>query len=125
MHFVGTSIRENKVQSKSVENCICILRNLSYRFVNLISNCQINIVFFFFRVQEVVDPKYDPNSQNSRHNNNNIRNLNARKRSKSASSNSPKSYKLFNKSKKKLTKKNLSFDLDKKISVKILKIFKI
>lgn len=32
LHFLGTSIRRNQLKSRSVENCICILRNMSYRF---------------------------------------------------------------------------------------------
>lgn len=54
-------------------------------------------------MQEVIDSKYDPNSRNSRHNNSNIKNNfhgSARERSKSAPLNSPKSKKLFKKSKK-------------------------
>ncbi|XP_028966332.1 catenin delta-2 [Galendromus occidentalis] len=41
LHLVRTAVRKNDMDNKSVENCVCILRNLSYR------------------CQEVQDPEYD------------------------------------------------------------------
>ncbi|CAN7946133.1 unnamed protein product, partial [Ixodes hexagonus] len=41
VHLVRTAVRKNDMDNKSVENCVCILRNLSYR------------------CQEVEDPEYD------------------------------------------------------------------
>ncbi|KAI1733330.1 fibronectin type III domain-containing protein [Ditylenchus destructor] len=82
LHFLAMALEKNQLDNRSVENCICLLRNLSYR------------------VQEVVDPKYDPNRQSSRHSQTIMRN----DRSKSAPSGSPKakakSKKLFKSSKK-------------------------
>ncbi|KAI6212213.1 Fibronectin type III domain-containing protein [Aphelenchoides besseyi] len=71
-----TSIQRRQVDTRSVENIVCILRNLSYR------------------VQEVVDPKYNPRA--AQHS--------SRERSKSTPPFSPKSKKksnnLFKKNKK-------------------------
>ncbi|KAJ1357986.1 molecular chaperone [Parelaphostrongylus tenuis] len=44
VHFLTVAIQRNQVDSQSVENVVCILRNLSYR------------------IQEVEDPNYDPAS---------------------------------------------------------------
>ncbi|KAK6053155.1 Armadillo/beta-catenin-like repeat protein, partial [Cooperia oncophora] len=42
VHFLTIAIQRNQVDSQSVENVVCLLRNLSYR------------------IQEVEDPNYDP-----------------------------------------------------------------
>ncbi|KAK6029570.1 Armadillo/beta-catenin-like repeat protein [Ostertagia ostertagi] len=42
VHFLTVAIQRNQVDSQSVENVVCLLRNLSYR------------------IQEVEDPNYDP-----------------------------------------------------------------
>lgn len=44
VHFLTHAIQKNQVDSPTVENSVCLLRNLSYR------------------IQEVVDPNYDPAS---------------------------------------------------------------
>ncbi|EGT42064.1 CBN-JAC-1 protein [Caenorhabditis brenneri] len=54
VHFLTHSIQRNQVDSPTVENAVCLLRNLSYR------------------IQEVVDPNYDPasahlNTKNMKH----------------------------------------------------------
>ncbi|UMM26465.1 hypothetical protein L5515_010153 [Caenorhabditis briggsae] len=54
VHFLTHSIQKNQVDTPTVENAVCLLRNLSYR------------------IQEVVDPNYDPaaahvNSKNMKH----------------------------------------------------------
>ncbi|KAH8036332.1 hypothetical protein HPB51_024898 [Rhipicephalus microplus] len=41
LHLMRTAVRKNDMDNKSVENCVCTLRNLSYR------------------LQEVEDPEYD------------------------------------------------------------------
>ncbi|XP_064476497.1 splicing regulator ARVCF-like isoform X1 [Ornithodoros turicata] len=41
LHLLRAAVRKNDIDNKSVENCVCILRNLSYR------------------CQEVEDPEYD------------------------------------------------------------------
>ncbi|KAK0399366.1 hypothetical protein QR680_003009 [Steinernema hermaphroditum] len=68
LHFLREAVpRENLIDGQEVENVICILRNLSYR------------------VQEVVDPDYNPNREAERKHH--------RERSKSAPSGSPKTKK--------------------------------
>ncbi|EFO87390.1 CRE-JAC-1 protein [Caenorhabditis remanei] len=54
VHFLTHSIQRTQVDTPTVENAVCLLRNLSYR------------------IQEVVDPNYDPaaahiNSKNMKH----------------------------------------------------------
>uniref|UniRef100_A0A8R1DLC3 Fibronectin type-III domain-containing protein n=1 Tax=Caenorhabditis japonica TaxID=281687 RepID=A0A8R1DLC3_CAEJA len=54
VHFLTHAIQKNQVDSPTVENAVCLLRNLSYR------------------IQEVIDPNYDPalahlNSKNVKH----------------------------------------------------------
>ncbi|CAB3405942.1 unnamed protein product [Caenorhabditis bovis] len=44
VHFLTHAIQRNQVDSPTVENVVCVLRNLSYR------------------IQEVVDPNYDPST---------------------------------------------------------------
>uniref|UniRef100_A0A914BU89 Fibronectin type-III domain-containing protein n=1 Tax=Acrobeloides nanus TaxID=290746 RepID=A0A914BU89_9BILA len=80
LHFLSISIQRNQVDTRAVENVVCLLRNLSYR------------------VQEVVDPNYSP-SANIRE----VESSKSRTRSKSAPSGSPKGKKkgLFNKKNKK------------------------
>ncbi|PAV81448.1 hypothetical protein WR25_22270 [Diploscapter pachys] len=46
VQFLTTAIQRNEVDSQSVENVVCLLRNLSYR------------------IQEVEDPNYDPSTLN-------------------------------------------------------------
>ncbi|TMS39617.1 hypothetical protein L596_006110 [Steinernema carpocapsae] len=68
LHFLKEAIpRENLIDGQEVENVVCVLRNLSYR------------------VQEVVDPDYNPNREAERRHH--------RERSKSAPSGSPKTKK--------------------------------
>uniref|UniRef100_A0AC34QBT6 Fibronectin type-III domain-containing protein n=1 Tax=Panagrolaimus sp. JU765 TaxID=591449 RepID=A0AC34QBT6_9BILA len=80
IHFLKISVIKNQVDTRAVENVVCILRNLSYR------------------VEEVVNPKYNPNDRSRSQSN-------KRERSKSAPTDSPKTKKkekkgLFKKSKK-------------------------
>uniref|UniRef100_A0AC35FXI2 Fibronectin type-III domain-containing protein n=1 Tax=Panagrolaimus sp. PS1159 TaxID=55785 RepID=A0AC35FXI2_9BILA len=78
LHYLNSAINRNQVDTRAVENVVCILRNLSYR------------------VEEVVNPKYNPNDKH-------VRIHGKKERSKSAPSDSPKGKKkggLFKKSKK-------------------------
>uniref|UniRef100_A0A7E4UV98 Fibronectin n=1 Tax=Panagrellus redivivus TaxID=6233 RepID=A0A7E4UV98_PANRE len=78
LHFLNLSLAKNQVDTRSVENAVCILRNLSYR------------------VEEVVNPKYNPNDRS--------RTSGKKERSKSAPSGDRKPKKksggLFKKAKK-------------------------
>ncbi|XP_023216494.1 catenin delta-2-like isoform X2 [Centruroides sculpturatus] len=49
LHLVGSAIGKNDIDNKCVENCVCILRNLSYR------------------CQEVEDPEYEKHHLTSLH----------------------------------------------------------
>lgn len=77
MHYLTRAILRNQVDTRSVENVVCTLRNLSYR------------------IQEVKDENYDPKADFE---------AAQRERSKSAPSGSPKSKKKDSKKKKKADK---------------------
>lgn len=56
VHFLTIAIQRNNVDSPAVENAVCILRNLSYRYKGFITITNVS------RIQEVADPNYDPSA---------------------------------------------------------------
>lgn len=119
VHYLHHAVLRNHIDTRTVENVVCTLRNLSYRYVlfyfkifNLLPHKKISVTnsLYLSRIQEVKDENYNPKAD--------FENI-QRERSKLASSESPKTKKKDS-SKKKKTVQSSAMNGSESIAVHFL-----
>uniref|UniRef100_A0A0R3S475 Fibronectin type III domain protein n=1 Tax=Elaeophora elaphi TaxID=1147741 RepID=A0A0R3S475_9BILA len=103
VHYLHHAVLKNQIDTRTVENVVCTLRNLSYRHVlfyikilnYLLPYKEITVIssLHFSRIQEVKDENYDPKADFE---------VTERERSKSVPSESPRNKKKESSKKKKI-----------------------